>query len=581
MPLTLRILHFMIILNTLSIRYFVRIQLSLIRNNFAIQNIRQMTSVDQISEPTTDPHENESDNPRSVKFLQSQVNGSESNVLNQTDNQESNENNQTTEEQNDQNNDTQNSNEPKSPNENNQPNATEEEENENNHPNSNEEENESSHTNANEEEDNENHNVQPPQKDEISDPNPQENQATQSQINNPQNTNDGELSSQQDAKSIQEEDQIEFIEESNGPDPNDLDYWTKEALSLHSLDGCNPRLLNKVCNQILEERDHLVEMGLYDDSVKANEALSIAQEYKDSVYKRIVQKKKQEDLADRLEDAKKYLANLQEMVKRQEPNMISAFEEEMAHLVQRQNDELEQLTETWESEKKKRLYNRSSAGLRNLRTQSILLLNSHRFDEMQQVQKKADELRLRESYNNQRQLETDFQEKLTKTLDRHEIERNNLRIAQNVQRDKYEAAKKHDFNIAQMRIQKLEHELFESSDVEKVWVHYVHGEMRGPPGPKPTARSGRKNCLQTIKVADFNTLNLPPLLDDPKWRMSMPRNQKQKEEKAHELISLARTGGTASSRVAETMHGGAKTLSPRSPRKMGLRTRYPRSSPKK
>lgn len=354
-----------------------------------------------------------------------------------------------------------------------------------------------------------------------------------------------QLSESEKVVEEEEEQKESNYEQEKKKDPNDVKYWTDEAMQLQPLDGCNPRILGKVIDGIRKERDNFIDLGLYQDSVQANEALTKALEYKDSINKKIIQKKKQDELQNRLTDAQNYLSNLQSLTSRIEPNMNQSFEKEMNNLIKRQNHELNQLTVEWESPQKQRMYNRSSANLRNLRTQSILLFNSHRFDEMELASRTADAMEIDESIRNQRKLENDFQDALNKMLDKHQKEREQLKIAQKVQKEKYEAAKNHDILIAQRRIDKLEREIEDSKDPEKVWIHYSRAEAKGPPGPRPKAREGRKNCLQAINTKDFNTLNLPPLLDSPKWKLDSPRSARERQERAKEIAALSRTGGSA------------------------------------
>ncbi|OHT05983.1 hypothetical protein TRFO_26045 [Tritrichomonas foetus] len=336
------------------------------------------------------------------------------------------------------------------------------------------------------------------------------------------------------------ENQNEVTKDDDKPSPYDVDYWTGEALHKRPLDGCSLKILDQVAEKVRTERDNLIYLGLYQDSVAANEAYAKTVGYRDVVQKRSVQKRTQKELYDRLEMARENHQRLVESAQTVIPNMISSFENEMANLENRQNWELQKLTEEWESPQKKRLYNRSSGALKNLRTQSILLLNSHRFDEMEICEKQANELEAKESRMNQNKLESDFQEALNKMLDRHQLERDKLIAAQTVSRDKYEAAVKHDLDIALKRIDKIEKEIEEAQDPEKVWVHYSRREAKGPPGKRPTARAGRKNCLVAINTSDFNTLNLPPLVDNPKWNIEKepelpPRLAKVKEQKQQQM----------------------------------------------
>ena len=315
-----------------------------------------------------------------------------------------------------------------------------------------------------------------------------------------------------------ETDKNRETQKNNNPSPDDVDYWTGEALKGRSLKGCNINKLNKVAQNLRDERDNLISLGLYKDSISANEAYQKTINYTDQVQKQDVQRKYQQDLYEKLSEAKENYNRLQESAKTVIPNMMKHFEKEQCNLEKRQEKELKKFTEDWESPQKKRQYNRSSANLRNLRTQSILLLNSHRFEEMEICDKQANQLEAKESMMNQKKLESDFQEALNKMLDKHQSEKEKLLAAQKVTKDTYEGAVKHDLGIAKRRIENIEKEIEDSKDAEKVWVHYARREARGPPGKRPNARSGRKNCLTAINVHDFNTLNLPPLEDNPKWK---------------------------------------------------------------
>ena len=143
----------------------------------------------------------------------------------------------------------------------------------------------------------------------------------------------------------EEEQKESNYEQEKKKDPNDVKYWTDEAMQLQPLDGCNPRILGKVIDGIRKERDNFIDLGLYQDSVQANEALTKALEYKDSINKKIIQKKKQDELQNRLTDAQNYLSNLQSLISRIEPNMNQSFEKVMNNLIIKQNYELNQLRE--------------------------------------------------------------------------------------------------------------------------------------------------------------------------------------------------------------------------------------------
>jgi hypothetical protein len=264
-------------------------------------------------------------------------------------------------------------------------------------------------------------------------------------------------------------------------------------------------------------------LGLLVRSLKAECDQSISEgvscEATDRAYQRLrslhterlkldAQSERRSDLLQRLAVAQADLDTLHETIAVQEANMAAEIADQLSDLAARQQAEIDEFSTEWECDPKMRLYNRSSTLLRQLRVQANLLLNQHRYDEMNNVVRQADQLEARETAESRRRLQQDYEDALLKLQRKHTSERQIMQRVHDVKRGQYEAAKAFDLRAAEQRIRNLLTEMENASDAHKLWNLRHRFEFAG------LGRRG-KGCTGkcAVRVEEFNMLSLPPLME--------------------------------------------------------------------
>lgn len=311
--------------------------------------------------------------------------------------------------------------------------------------------------------------------------------------------------------------------ESSYSHEDDIEYYKERALNGEDFSRCPVKVLPTLVGVLKDERDSLISSGRFDDSEVADSAYRQAKTLAKNRTKARALKDYKNDLKKRLRQAQDELVHLEETINRQERNMNLKLGQQKAELDTKHQEEIDFLVHEWESPVKVRRYNRTSQLLRQLRIQAIQMLNAKRYDEMRVVEKRANFIEENETTENQKRLERDFNEALTSLHNRHAEENAKLARAQKGKRDEYEKAKNTDIDVLQQRIRKLEREISEANDPDKLWSlrHRFEDNKLAV-----TVHSRGPNFRNTGKcpifVSEFNTLNLPPLEEPRSARSPTP-----------------------------------------------------------
>ncbi|OHS97021.1 hypothetical protein TRFO_36829 [Tritrichomonas foetus] len=289
---------------------------------------------------------------------------------------------------------------------------------------------------------------------------------------------------------------------------NPLESWVRYAMDGGDLSSCDPEYLPDIIIGLRDVRNSLLVDGFVDDSILAEEALAHARKvHRNNLHKNAT-KNIRDDLNNRLNEAKDALADLEDTTQFQEARMNEIMVREDAILLDRHTKEMNNLIEEWETQKKCRGYNRISAELRFLRDQADRLLRAKKYQESKIVNKKADLLEKAEIEKGHRLMEADFQLAMDNMKEKHRKERQKQERAHENKRKEYLAAKEFDLNIARKRIAKIEQEIENVADPEKVWaLHHRHDFEMPPPVQRETIMTGKRSVV----VQEFNTIALPPL----------------------------------------------------------------------
>lgn len=293
----------------------------------------------------------------------------------------------------------------------------------------------------------------------------------------------------------------------------ELELLKQKAINGEDLKGCDASLFPDLIVALKQQRDFLISYDLYTNSEECDRALKEVTRLNEQYLKQRTQKEIQSEIKQRLSKAKKELAEIEEKSKKIEKNLEASLQASLDQALERHQQEIEAYNQEWETEEKLRLYNRTSPQLRVLRTQALLLLNTHRYEEMRVVESQANKLEQQEADNSHLAMEIDYANGLVLLQKKHEVEIEKIKAIQSVKRGEFLAAKEYDLNISRTKIKKLENELEAASDQEKVWngkkrrVIERTIKERTFEGSAQLSNAGKKE----IDVSLFNKLKLPAL----------------------------------------------------------------------
>ena len=337
---------------------------------------------------------------------------------------------------------------------------------------------------------------------------------------NPQRTNESGTRSTTGKNSIRQNVDNQYDEEE---ELTELEIWVKKAMDGDSMTKCNPDLMPSVITNLRILRNNLQQEGYYDESVKANNALDNARNVHRKNLHMSATQSIREELEQRLEEAKLDYQDLQEVTKYQEDRMNEIMVRENAVLLERQRGEFDQLANEWENEKKYRMYNKVSPELRTIRDTADRLLKAKRYNEYKLMIKKADALEKEEAKKGHFVMESDFQTAVEQLKKKHMNERKKQERSQQNRRKEYFSARDFDLNIARRKIAKIEQEIKNTEDPEKVWaLHHRHDFEMPPPLPTEQISISKRSPL----INEFNTIKLPPLRTSQASRKALRESER-------------------------------------------------------
>jgi hypothetical protein len=295
--------------------------------------------------------------------------------------------------------------------------------------------------------------------------------------------------------------------------------WRRLATSGADISEVDSKTLSKLVRSFKRERDQKVLEGTNSESLDV--VYQTVKSMHEERLKLDAQDERQTELFNRLTTAKSELSSLQETIAIQAHNIEAEISEQEAQLASKHQKEIDELAQEWESEPKLRLYNRPSRFLRSLRVQANLLLNDHRYDEMEAVVKQADAVEAKETKEHWVKQNQDYENALVVLQRRQMAEKKTLLRVHQQKRAEHEAAQQFDLRVLSHRIHNLEIEIEAASDAQKLWNlrHRFDAKILGK-RPRAKQITGRRK----FRVEDYNTLSLPPLVDlEPVERVSRKR----------------------------------------------------------
>ncbi|OHT15469.1 hypothetical protein TRFO_14093 [Tritrichomonas foetus] len=289
----------------------------------------------------------------------------------------------------------------------------------------------------------------------------------------------------------------------------------------------DPDVIGAAITDLEEQRDENLNNGNFEDSVKYHRAIENAKQQQLDTIKRQCSAEMQEDVSSRRAETQESFDNFLKDMKEREQQLEDKFVEQQNALKSRQEKDLEDFDNEWNSEEKLRQYNRSSQRLRVLRTQQALLLRTKRFDEAVQVSKIADGVAEQETQQNHEHMIADYNMSRSIVEAKHAEELDTLLRAQENKRSEFKSMREIMSRPYQNRFSALQIEENIAKDPERVWLRRHRNDQNDL-----TSRQLKNSKVNVrLNVAEFNTLPLPPLPRPGSTRKSVRSSRGDKTQK--------------------------------------------------
>ena len=307
-------------------------------------------------------------------------------------------------------------------------------------------------------------------------------------------------------------------------DSDDVSALSQQFLAGKPVNCDDPLLLAATVRDLENHRDNLMLEGSFNESLRAQKAVDTARAQQLDSCKKKNQSEVQEELNAKKDSAQQDYDQFRREMKEKEADLEQKLQDQIQATKARQQQELEDHDQQWQSEVKQRQFNRSSQKLRVLRTQQVLLMNAKRFDEAAQVCKIADNVVQRETQANHQQMMSEWLKSRALLQQRHEEEMDTLMKACETRRGEFrhwvDVSEKRHIN----RRNALQIEEQAAKDPERLWILRHRNDGDQIVNVMGATRSVKLN--RTANVNDFNTLPLPPLPIHGSARRTKPQTAK-------------------------------------------------------
>jgi hypothetical protein len=294
-------------------------------------------------------------------------------------------------------------------------------------------------------------------------------------------------------------------------------------LSQRPVDCSDPDVLAVTVLELEDRRDRLISQEQFLDAVRAQSAIDSAR----TLHLNVIKERTRQTAAQAVFHKKdvynfeysQFSANMENV----ECDIESKLDDQKRRLVEKQERERVEHDRAWQVEPKQRRFNRASKRLRFLRLQQTLLANAGRFEEADDVLKIGDAVEAWESAEKHHNLSVAYCSSRRLLDEKHAAEMDTFERAADVKRGEFRYMRDAIARRFANRAAALEIEEKQVSGVEPLWTikHRNDGDqIRRSTGEIRTGKAmGRR-----VNVADFNTLQLPPLPVGSGIRPTTPRS---------------------------------------------------------
>jgi hypothetical protein len=269
----------------------------------------------------------------------------------------------------------------------------------------------------------------------------------------------------------------------------------------------------RLIDLLRSHRDSLVDRHRFRESEVADSALNHVRQLYTEAIKDDFQRHQQTVAQQRLLQAEDEFMRLKETARAQAIRFSASLDEERRNLEARQEKEVNELAEIWQSPAKVRHYNRTSTRLRNLRTQQLRYLKSHDYETMRRIQKEADELEESETAEMKRALLMDYAAAVQLLQAAHNDQIANLERIRMQRVASFESERAKDLQLMERRLAKLRRAYELTCNRDALWNAQAKNFSDDTPGAQSVRSSAPSKELWAggIIPSEFAFLRIDPV----------------------------------------------------------------------
>ena len=309
-------------------------------------------------------------------------------------------------------------------------------------------------------------------------------------------------------------------EQVNEEEENDPYFKLKvKAINNEPLGDLDDETYEGLLLSLKEERAELVENNYPDESKIINEAYyNVLRAYEEQK-KKNAQKEAYKENRKRLKQAKKEYKETVEGYDRQEKLLIQRLTDKMKRIEQKHEQQIAAYQEEWQSSAKIRKYSKQSSKLSTLRLQAKRLLMCSRYDEAKMVRAQADALQQQETMQQQKAMQSDYQQGLDTILANQKAELDTVKKQNDLEIGKLKKDREIELEVCKKRIANIEAFTESTKDEEKVWSRKKSSFQR-PKVLLPTQRCLSATQRTNRAASNLNALQIQPIIPNKTERLS-------------------------------------------------------------
>jgi hypothetical protein len=280
-------------------------------------------------------------------------------------------------------------------------------------------------------------------------------------------------------------------------------------LSGKTTDCDDPDLLSEVTRSLQHHLEAATARGDFKEVSNSNRAIEAAQAQMKDLLKKRVQQGALENVTAKMGEARIRYARFCEAMDAKERKLEQDLQEQVQRMKERQRHECEAHDRAWQGGRKKRMFNRTSQKLRELRNEQKLLLAARRFEEAAQVSAIADRQLQEETIESHHQMLASFAESKALLEKRHSDEMKTLQTASEARRAEFRGLReklaiKHENRFATLAVPEED-----VANQDHVWNRKNRGgEVRGPVTPKKIGSLPRLLGMASAKTVRQSTVTV-------------------------------------------------------------------------